>query len=115
MGKFTLEQAMKAQRGCRGTSLFFFLTSARDEGGCSTPHPKNFSLGKVIRYLFFRRIGGNHGPSGRVQVELVTTRIQSRTVQTVANRNTDYAILADKHRSLAIIINPYAAIRGRRK
>lgn len=72
-----LEQAIKAQRGRRDTGLFFFLTSARDGGGCSRPHPWNFSLGKVIRYLSFRRIGGPHGPSGRVQVELVTTRIRS--------------------------------------
>jgi len=72
-----LEQAMKAQMGCRDTSLFFFLTSARDGSGCSTPQPGNFSLGKVIRYPLFRRIGGPHGPSGRVQVELVTTRIRS--------------------------------------
>ena len=44
--KFILEQAVKAQRGSRGISLFFPLTSALDEGGLSTPRPGRFTPGR---------------------------------------------------------------------
>jgi hypothetical protein len=40
--KFTLEQAMKSQRGSRGIALTLSLTSALD-GGWSTPHPGRFT------------------------------------------------------------------------
>ena len=46
-------------------------------GGWSTPHPLHFTLRKEISYPFHRRIDGSHGPSERVQVELVTTGIRS--------------------------------------
>jgi hypothetical protein len=39
--RFTLGQAMKAQRGSRGIALLS-LTSAPDGGGWSTPHPSRF-------------------------------------------------------------------------
>jgi hypothetical protein len=44
--KFTLEQAVKAQRGSRGIALLFPLTSALDRGGWSTPRPRRFTPGK---------------------------------------------------------------------
>jgi hypothetical protein len=40
--KFTLEQAMKAQRGSRGNSSTLSLTSALDGGGWSKPRPGRF-------------------------------------------------------------------------
>jgi hypothetical protein len=42
--KFTLEQAMKAQRGSRDSSTLS-LTSALDGGGWSTPRPGRFTPG----------------------------------------------------------------------
>jgi hypothetical protein len=44
--KFTLEQAMKAQRGSRGIAPFFLNLSARWGRGCSTPRPGLFTPGK---------------------------------------------------------------------
>ena len=59
------------------------LTSALDGGGWSSPRPDGFTPGKKNRYPLYRRLGGLQGQSGRV-----------RTVQPVASRYTDYAILA---------------------
>jgi hypothetical protein len=43
--KFTLEQATKAQRGSRGISLLFPLTTTLD-GGWSAPRPGHFTPGE---------------------------------------------------------------------
>jgi hypothetical protein len=43
--QFTLEQATKAQRGCRGIVLLS-LISAVDGNGWSTPRPGRFTPGK---------------------------------------------------------------------
>jgi len=40
------------------------------------------------RYIFYRRLGGNQGRSGRAE-NLVRTGIRSRTVQSVFSRYTD--------------------------
>ena len=63
--KFTLAQAMKAQRGNGGIALS--LTSALDKGGWLTPSPGRFTPGKETRYPLYRRLGGLQGRSGRVR------------------------------------------------
>jgi len=59
--KFTLEQAMKAQRGSRVQMYSFFNHGAR-WGGWSTPRPGHFTSGKETRYPLCR---GLCGPQGR--------------------------------------------------
>jgi hypothetical protein len=43
------------------------LTSALDEGGWLTPRPGRFTPEKKTQYLFYRRLGGPQGRSGRVR------------------------------------------------
>jgi hypothetical protein len=50
--------------------------------------------GKETRYPLYRRLGGSQGRSGRVRKISPTPRFDPRTVQPVANRYTDWAILA---------------------
>jgi hypothetical protein len=54
--KYALEQAMKAQRGSRGTAQLFNF-GARWEGW-STPRPGRFTPGKETQYPLCRRLGG---------------------------------------------------------
>ena len=62
--KFTLEQAMKAQRGSRGTLCSFFNLGTR-WGGWSTPRPgRTLPPGKT-RYPSCRRLGGPQVPGPR--------------------------------------------------
>jgi hypothetical protein len=56
--KFTLEQAMKAQRSCRGMAPLFLFTSSLDESGRSAPRPGRFTVGKETRHPLYRRLGG---------------------------------------------------------
>jgi hypothetical protein len=66
------------------------LTPALDEGGWSTTR---FTPGKETRYPLYRRLGGPQGRSGRVRKISPPPGFDSRTVQPVASRYTDYAIL----------------------
>jgi len=59
--KFTLEQAMEAQRGSRGMVPHFHW------GGRSTPRPGRFILRKETWYPLYRRPGGPQGQSGSVR------------------------------------------------
>jgi len=43
------------------------LTSAPDVGGCSTPRPGRFALGKESQYPSHRRVVGPQGQSGRMR------------------------------------------------
>jgi hypothetical protein len=63
--QFTLEQAMKAQRGSRGIALLS-LTSALDGGVWSTLRPGRFTPGKDP-YTLYGRLGGPQGRSRRVR------------------------------------------------
>ena len=74
-GKFTLEQATKAQMGVDVQLYSFFNLSTR-WGRCSRPRPSRFTPGKSL-CTFYRRLGGSQGHSGRVQKNLVPTAIQS--------------------------------------
>jgi hypothetical protein len=60
---FTLEQAMKVQRGSRGIALL----SALDWGGWSIPRPGRFTPGKETRCPLYRRLGGLQSRSRQVR------------------------------------------------
>jgi hypothetical protein len=62
---FTLEQAMKTQRGSTGIKRF--LTPALHRDKWLKPRPSRFTLWKQTRYLLYRRLGGPQGQSGRVR------------------------------------------------
>jgi hypothetical protein len=87
--KFTLEQTMKAQRGSRGIGLLFNLGAGWGWVVNATPRP-----------LYPREWPGTHctggwvGLSGRVLKISPPPGFDPRTVQPVASRYTDYAILA---------------------
>ena len=70
---------MKAQRG----------VEALDGGGWLTPRP-----GQMTRYPPHRRLGGPQGRSERVRKISSSPAFDAQTVQPVASRYTDYAILA---------------------
>ena len=87
--KFTPEEAAKVHRGSRGIALHFFLTSALDGGGWSTPRPGRFTPEKETRYPLYRRLGGPQGRFGRVRKISPPPAFDSQTVQPVASRYTD--------------------------
>ena len=93
--KLTQEQAIKAQRRSKGSSLS--LTSTTHRCGWSTPRP-----GIGTRYPLHRRLGGPQGRSGRVRKISPAPGFDSRTVQPVASRYTDWAVpvtsLKHKHK-----------------
>jgi hypothetical protein len=64
--KFTLQSAMKAERGSSIIALLS-LTSALHGGGWSRPRPGRFTPGKVTRHPMYRRLGGQQGRSGEEQ------------------------------------------------
>ena len=79
-GKFTLEQATKAQRGVEVQLYSFFNLAARWGWVVNaTPRPL------YPRYPLYRRLGGPQGRSGRVRK---ISRL-TRTVQPITNRYTD--------------------------
>jgi hypothetical protein len=56
--------------------------------------PRRFTPGKETRCPSYSRLGGLQGQSGRVGKVSPPLGFDSRTVQPVASRYTDYAILA---------------------
>jgi hypothetical protein len=71
------------------------LTSALDGCGWSTPRPGPFTPRKETRYPLCRRLGvPPQDRCGRVRKISPPSRFDSRTVQPVANRYTDWAIPA---------------------
>jgi hypothetical protein len=77
--KFTLEQAMKAQRESTAIALLFNFA--------------RHATGKEIRYPLYRT-DGSQGRSKCLQKISSPPGFDSRTVQPVASRYTDYKILA---------------------
>jgi hypothetical protein len=63
--KFTLEQAMKAQRGSRG-KLYPFFNLGAIWGGCSTSRPGRFTPG-IYPVPIYRRLGGLQCRSRRLR------------------------------------------------
>jgi hypothetical protein len=86
---FTLEQAMKVQRGSKRYSSTLSLTLALDEDGWSTPHPGRFTPGKETRYPLYRRLGVPQGRSGLLLKISTPPGFHPRTIQPVASRYTD--------------------------
>jgi hypothetical protein len=70
-------------------------TSALDGSGWSAPRFGRFTPGKESRYSY-RRLGRPQGPSGRIRKISPLLGSDSRTVQPVARRHTDYAIPAHR-------------------
>jgi hypothetical protein len=66
------------------------MTVALEGGEWSAARPGSTLLPGKTRYPFYRRLGGLQGQSGRAE-DLVSTGIQSRTVQPVGSRYTDWA------------------------
>jgi rRNA maturation protein Nop10 len=67
------------------------LTSALDGGEWSTPRPGRFTPGKETRYPLYRRLCGPQRRSGRLRKISPSPGIDSRTVQPVARRYTNWA------------------------
>ena len=76
--KFTLEQAMKAQSGSRGTTYSFFNLGAR-WGGWSTPRPVRFTAGKDPVPIVYQAEWAP-GPAGRVRKISPPPEFDPRTV-----------------------------------
>ena len=68
-------------------------TSALGESGWSTQRLCRFNPRKDTGYLWYRRLGGPQGRPGRVRKTSPLPGFDPRTVQPVASRHTDYAIL----------------------
>ena len=66
------------------------MTAALEEGEASAARPCRTLPPEKTRYPSYRRLGGPQGRSGRAEY-LVPTGIQSRTVQPVVGRYTDWA------------------------
>ena len=81
--QFTIQQATKARKGSRSTTLS--LTSALDVGVWSTPRPGRFTP-REKRYPLYRGLGGPQGKSIRVLEISPPPGFEPRTVQPVASR-----------------------------
>jgi hypothetical protein len=65
-----------------------------DEGGWLTTRAVHVILKKETRYPLYRKLGEPKGQYGRVRKISPTPSFDSQTVQPVASRYTDWAILA---------------------
>jgi hypothetical protein len=65
-----------------------------DWGGCSTPCPNHFPPLEMTQYPLYRRLGGTPEHSGWIRKMLPPPGFDLQTIQPVASRHTDYAILA---------------------
>jgi hypothetical protein len=89
MVKFSLERAVKAQRGSRGIAVLFFNIGRR-WGAWSTPLPRRLIPG-ITRYPLYRRLGWPQRWSEWVRKISPPPGFIPRTVQPGASRYTDYA------------------------
>jgi len=64
-GKFTAEQAMKAEREGERESYTLSITSPLDRSGWTTGRASCFIPWKETRYTLYKRLGGHQGMSGR--------------------------------------------------
>jgi rRNA maturation protein Nop10 len=87
--KFTLEQAMKPQRGSKRYSSTLSLTLVLDGGGLSMSCPGRFTPRKKRRYPLYRRLGGPQGQCGSVQKISPPPGFNPWTIQPVVSHYTD--------------------------
>jgi len=83
---------MKARIGCRGTA--YSLTSPLEGGDWSTRRFGRFTLGKYIRYPWYRRLAWFQHPSGLALNIFTLTTFDPRTIHSIAIPHTDWAIPA---------------------
>ena len=91
--KFSLEQAMKKKRRSRGIALLFLYTRCYMGVGGQRQAQIPLPPGRT-RYPLYRRLGGPQSRSEQVQKIMHPPGFNPRSVQPVASRCTDYAILA---------------------
>ena len=72
--------------------VYTFLTWALNGGGWSTPRSVHYTVGKKTRYPFSKRVDEPQDCSGRVRKISYPQGFDPRTVQSVTNRYTDWAI-----------------------
>ena len=92
--KFHPRTSHESLEGEKRYSSTLSITSALDGSGWSTPRPSLFTPGKKTQCLLYRRLGGPQGQSGQVRKMSPLPGFDSRTVQPVASRYTDFAIPA---------------------
>ena len=68
------------------------LTLALEAGGWSTPRPGRFTPRKKTRYPYYKRLGGHQGRSGWVQKISHPPAFCPRTVHSVWNLCTKFAV-----------------------
>jgi len=98
--KFTLQQAVRTQKGRRCIALFLFTFGAR----CvewSTPRPGRFTLWQEIHFPLYRRLGGHQGRSGLARKISPATGIRSQ-YHSARNRNSSGRFLSRWHFSATI-------------
>ena len=88
--KFTLEHAIKVQKGSRGKVSYFFNLSVR-RGWVVKATPRPLYSRERPGTPFYRRMGGSQGRSERVRKISAPPGFDPRTIQPVASRYTDYA------------------------
>jgi len=79
-----------AHRGSGGIALLFHDDGTKGGEGSASRPGRSLPPGKT-RYSLHRRLGGPQGRSGQVRKISPPPGFDSRTVQPVANRYTDYA------------------------
>jgi hypothetical protein len=82
------------KRGSRGIALPFCEPQHEEGMGWLVPHPGRLTRRKETRYPLYRRLGGPQGRSGWLRKMSPPPGLDARTVQPVASRYTDCAILA---------------------
>ena len=92
--KFALEQGHQGTEGEKGCSSTLSLTLALDGGGWLRTRTGSFFASKETRYPLRRRLGVPQDRSGRLRKISRPRGFDPRTVQLVASRYTDRAILA---------------------
>ena len=75
--------------------------------GWLTPRPDRFTPGKENRYPLYTTLGGPQGRCGQVRKISPLPRFDSRTVEPVASRYTDWAIPDPSHLYLGIFFRFY--------
>jgi hypothetical protein len=81
------------KRGSRGIALPFREPRHEEGMGWLAPRPGRFTPRKDTRYPLYRRLGGPQGRYGRLRKISPPPGFDPRTVQPVASRYTDWAIL----------------------